>query len=74
VLITKFQSRKFLRGSTKKNIGSKHKPMSQNMHVVIKLTMVKSFSNPRKKKEPKTKETIIKIPRREFLKKIVLSL
>lgn len=72
-LITKFQNRKSLMESTKKIIGSRHKPIIQNIHVPIKLPLVKSCNNAKKKREPKEKQATIKMHKREFFKKIVLS-
>ncbi|HUS49775.1 MAG TPA: hypothetical protein VMZ91_06400 [Candidatus Paceibacterota bacterium] len=72
-LITKFQTKKSLRGSNKKNIGSKHNPIIQNIHAPIKLALVKSCNNPIKKRDPNAKQTTIKIPKIEFFNKIVLS-
>jgi len=59
-LITKFQTKKSLRGSNKKNIGSKHNPIIQNIHVPIKLALVKSCNNPIKKETLKQNKPQLK--------------
>ena len=72
-LIIKFQTKKSLIGSIKKNIGSMPNPIIQKTQNPIKLAFVKPCNNPTKKRDPKAKQATIKMPIIEFFNKIVLS-